>query len=511
MTNPLNRSKEFLRGKVDGPFWVIVLLFILSRLVVFTFGVTYDDSEVSWFYQFLDIELLKHDLGTSLWHLHSQPPLLNLLAGLGLKMPPPIGWWFWNVLYLLLGMGQVLLLFDGLKRLGTWPWIAVGFVSVYMVSPAVLLFENLFFYPYPSAALLIFCAWLLIRHLQNPDRLGLFIFFLVCALLPLLRSIFHLVWIVAVVMIVAIGCSLTWRKTLLVAIIPLLLVTGWYTKNLLLFNSFSGSSWMGMNFARATVFRLPDQTREDWIEEGILSEISRIGPFSPIENYEGIIEKPPITGVACLDNPAKSETISNFNHIAWIDVSKRYETDAWTTVRLDPVRWIGNVADGFLIYFRPTQEFALRSANQSAIEGWEKFYDRWITWQVSESRLNDAVEDRLSFLERLKSCSWMWILLHFGSCFYGIYQVMIGMKGATEARNRAVVYAFLTFNIVYIAMVGNMFEYGENNRFRFMADPLVLLITGSAICDRKKFLGKLKTRRLNINRHASVQTNHAPD
>ena len=37
---------------------------------------------------------------------------------------------------------------------------------------------------------------------------------------------------------------------------------------------------------------------------------------------------------------------------------------------------------------------------------------------------------------------------------------------------------FLLINIIYVTLAGNFFEMGENNRFRFVIDPFVLIILG---------------------------------
>jgi len=291
--------------RISSPLVALILFFLLSRLYFWGVGVAFNDSELGWFFQFLGVDLLENDLLRSLWHLHAQPPLLNLLAGIGLKLGQPLGWWFWKLLYLFMGLVQTFCLYDTLKRLGARPWISAGIVSVYMIGPAIVLFENWLFYPYPAATLLILAAWLLTVHSRRRDPGTLFLFFVVCSLLPLLRSLFHLLWLIGVVLVLLAIRTAPPKKILLAAALPLLLVAGWYAKNLILFDSFSGSSWMGMNFARATVFRLPDETREDWIEEGVLSEISSIGPFSPLSRYEPVIGEAAPTGIPCLDRPLR--------------------------------------------------------------------------------------------------------------------------------------------------------------------------------------------------------------
>ncbi len=56
------------------PLVILVGLFVASRLIAWTAGVRFDDSTLTWYWQFLDVELLRQDLARSLWYLHAQPP-----------------------------------------------------------------------------------------------------------------------------------------------------------------------------------------------------------------------------------------------------------------------------------------------------------------------------------------------------------------------------------------------------------------------------------------------------
>ncbi|HET7523739.1 MAG TPA: hypothetical protein VFJ79_06310, partial [Acidimicrobiales bacterium] len=65
----------------------VTTAFVVSRVAYMAAGVRFDASalhpatatQVQW--QLLPLGLLRHDLGRSLWNLHSQPPLYNLFCG----------------------------------------------------------------------------------------------------------------------------------------------------------------------------------------------------------------------------------------------------------------------------------------------------------------------------------------------------------------------------------------------------------------------------------------------
>ncbi len=69
--------------------WLALLalsaVFVGFRLWFAHAGGSYIASPLDSAKQFLDPALLQHDLLSSLWYLHSQPPLFNLFLGLVLK------------------------------------------------------------------------------------------------------------------------------------------------------------------------------------------------------------------------------------------------------------------------------------------------------------------------------------------------------------------------------------------------------------------------------------------
>ena len=56
-----------------------------------------------------------------------------------------------------------------------------------------------------------------------------------------------------------------------------------------------------------------------------------------------------------------------------------------------------------------------------------------------------------------------------------------GWAGRGLDRTQRLVVAFMCFNIAFVALVGNLLELGENNRFRFETDPLSLCLLGLVI------------------------------
>ena len=68
--------------------WAVVAAGILSRLWYRSRGVRFSADPLNYYIQFLDPQLLRHDLLRSLFYMRDQPPLFNGFLGLVLKLFP---------------------------------------------------------------------------------------------------------------------------------------------------------------------------------------------------------------------------------------------------------------------------------------------------------------------------------------------------------------------------------------------------------------------------------------
>ena len=128
---------------------------------------------------------------------------------------------------------------------------------VLTVGPGTVMLENWLFYPYPATALLCTGALFLHRFLSGRRTLDGVVFVSMLTALALLLSFFHLIWLVLIL------AGLVWlqpasrRRTAVLCALPLALVLFWYGKNLVLFRSFSASSWLGFNLGKMVISRTP--------------------------------------------------------------------------------------------------------------------------------------------------------------------------------------------------------------------------------------------------------------
>ena len=264
---------------------VVIVAFVVSRLLAWWAGVRLDVSLLQWAWQMLDFDLLRHDLLRSLLYLHAQPPVANLIIGLGLKAEPfPLGLSIW-LLAITLGIATPCALLVTFRRLGVGLLLRTVLVVTYVVSPWSLLYEHFTSYEYIVAACLAGAMAFLVGFANTGRWWPLIGAFTLLGLVPLTRSLFHLGWLVVVVILVILTVPAYTRRALTVAIPALLVVVAWYAKNLVLFGTFSASTWFGMNVALMTTNALPPAPREVLIARGKLSPVARIRPFSPLDVY----------------------------------------------------------------------------------------------------------------------------------------------------------------------------------------------------------------------------------
>lgn len=457
-----------------GPPSFVILAFVVSRLLYIRAGLRFDNTPLRYYYQFVDPILLKTRLLESIWYLHSQPPLFNFITGLLYQRFSTQSRIF-HVLFLSLGLAFGLVLYWLGLRLGLRRWVSALLAGWFMVSPATVLYENLYFYTYPVAFILVLSALVLSRFLESEKLWWGAGFFGLAASACLIWGVFHLAWLLAVLVLVAVYYR-DWRRLVLVSLVPVLLVSGWYTKNLILFGTFGASSWAGMNLSHVTFLSplMPQSIRDNLVEQGKLSSYPVVEAFRSVEDYQDFMPVPPSREIPVLDEPLKSTEAINFNHTFYIDLSEMMFKDAITFIGTQPGLYLASVKQGFSIYFHSSSDYLLlKDKPTPQLEAW---------WDCSfYGQLNNYQGD---YSNRWKNdpmyVGWWLVAAYTAAVIYGL-KTFIG-RGESNRIFTAVV-TFITFTILYFTVMANFLDLGENNRFRFALDPLVLLLFGRLLQD----------------------------
>jgi hypothetical protein len=457
--------------------------FALSRLGFWWLGIRFDATPLGRFWQFVEPRLLTEDLWRSLYYLHSQPPLFNAFLGLALKLAGRHYAVVLSACYLVFGLALHLTLCALLLRLKVNRWVAVGAVLLFACSPAVILYENWLFYTYPMALTLAAGALFTHRLAEGGRFFDASMLFVLLAVAAFTRAIFHLAWLLLIVAVLACLLPKKRRLVLLVASPALLLLLVLYTKNWVEFGIPTSSSWVGMNLAKLTTFPLSPEERTSLVQEGRVSPLALIVPFSPLDRFPAEYRRPAGPDVPVLQRERKANGRVNYHHLGYVRVSMTYLADGLTLMKEFPGRYLGNVGRAWLHYLMPPTEYRFLRWNRRRILELDRIFSMTFYgadprhWRPQLRRLRD----RATVRELVRRCSWLWLVCGSFSLVYGILRAVRTPWRETGSLPERLTLLFVALQIVFVAVVGNALDLGENNRFRMMTDPLLFVLMTVAV------------------------------
>ena len=463
---------------------LMVGLFGLAHVAYYLKGVRFDVTPLAWYWQYLDPLLLRHKLAESLLYLHSQPPLFNLLLGTALKLFPGHLTLAFHAFYLSLGMMLYGTVFAIMRRLGISRVTALVLSTWFMVSPSFVLYEHWLFYTLPVATLLALSVLLFFDLLDKQRTWQALCFFGLLFVLCAIRTTFHLLYYLSVLGALLILCRLKRKMIVGTALVPLLLLASLYVKNLILFGEFAASSWTGMNLAATTVGQLPSHERESLVKQGKLSPVAMIPRFSGLESYpRGYRDGNGFRGIAALRQVRKSTGACNYNHLAYISISKRYLKDDLYVMAHRPKALLAGLLYSWYYYFQSTSGYFGLDANRGKVEPLDRTYDLvfygvvpWRVWLPVLARLFPGHSAGQPLIPR------PFVFLLVGLPLVLFWGMRLAVKSQQTAvalsRPQRMLILYACLNIIYVALVGSFFECGENERFRFEIDPLHVVLLG---------------------------------
>ena len=459
-------------------------MFVLSRLGYSLLGVRFDARPIQHYFQFIDPELLKHRLIESMYYLHVQPPGWNLYIGIFLKLFPGSYSAALHCAYLVLGLVTCWLVFYLMRVLAVSRGIALTLTAWFIVSPGVVLFENLLLYEYVVWFLLVAAAAVLWRYAAGGSLLWIVSFFVLLLALVFVRNFFHLIYVVAILAALAYLFKCRRKSVLLAAALPLLIALGLYTKNWILFGAFSGSTWLGMNMDTITAHQLTGSEARGLISRGTISPVALLDIGTPIELYRPYIQIPARTGIPVLDDCVTSTGATNFNCLAFRQVQRIYTRDGLALLRTYPVVYLRSFEAAWFTYFLPTSDFPSFDLNRPRIRAIDRF------WNIVFFGQFEDAGDRKNLRRLADRGASISLVLHTGVFLmiglpllwiWGIVYLVRGVRGGVLDRAPAILLGFLLFNIGYVTAIANLLSSFENNRYRFPIDAFYVVLLGVAI------------------------------
>jgi hypothetical protein len=471
-------------SKSPGIGCCVVALVLWSAVVNFGYwlaGVRFDVSPLTYFWQFLDPELLRHDLLRSLYYLHSQPPLYNLFVGIVLKAAPEHYAAVFHAVHLLIGLVFESCIFWLLVRLDVGRITATVMAALFVATPDFILYENVLFYSFMVAALVTLSAVFLFEFLRSRQTWAAAGFFVVLFLICGIRSLFHLGFFLLLVPVLALACRAQWRKVVLCAAIPGILLTSIYVKNYLVFGQFTASTWFGLNAWTMTTRNLADEDRKELVRRGVLTPISLIDREAPLEDFPATYrDASAFPQVPVLVAPRKSTGAVNMNHAGYIAICKAYGKDALAGLIHRPRSFLVGLGRAYFAYFKAAGDHMNCTNNRPYTEPLSSIVDYGLYGKIP----CDLSTIHGLPIHDVKNRHFVYVFLILGLPAIAIYGLILLVRGATGRAAGEFTTAqyglllYMLFVIAYVCLVGNSFENSENNRFRFNTDAFSLVLLG---------------------------------
>jgi hypothetical protein len=482
------RITSFLKRPIADRTACLVILacFAVSRVLYFLAGLRFEAARpLADFFQIVDPVLLRDRLFETAWYMHTQPPALNLFIGLVLKATPSIdaASVVFAVCWLVLGVLLSVLLYQLQREFSVYPVVAMLTTAWFIVSPGVVLFENLLIYEYPLLVMLLLATLALGRFVRTGKIVYAGTFFTALVLLAFTRSLFHLLWVVLVVA----GCLWASRaanrskSVWVLATLQVALVFGLFLKNYLLYGQFTSSTWLGVNLCTLTTHQLPDDLRQQLIRDGVISGASAVDAPASLRYYANYFHPVPKTGVPILDQDVDSTGRDNFNNLEYFQVYKYTAQDAKVVLKRYPQVLAKSMAVAWFTYFFPTGDFPDFRVNRPKIFGWDRafnvvFFGQW----------KDATDRKALRREGIGPG----LILYMGTYLVIALPLLFGYgcwrwwrAWTITPRDRAFLASlgFMLFNIFFVTGVANTLSSFENNRYRFPLDGYFVTLLGMAI------------------------------
>ncbi len=449
------------------PYWWAGAAFFVSLFIARLLGIRFAANGIEFLYQYLDPQILREDLLRGLYYLHAQPPLFNLFLGVVIKLFPEATTEAFAVIYMAMSLGLLVTMVWLMRRLGISDLVIAAMIPLFAWTPNFMVYGHWVFYTLPVSLLVLGMAAWLMAYIDSGRRWLVHLFSWTAALLMLTRALYHPLWFVAIVVGVSLLLQGEKRKAILVsAIAPLLVVNLVYLKNYIQVESYSGSSWLGMNLAKR--WPLSQAEMATLRGQGNLPPVWHRRPFREPDELRHLGYFAPENAVhPSLDEPYKTNGQPNFNHRDYAAISREMQRADVFLILHYPGRYLQRCVTAFLLYIQP---------GPNAV-------DFLVDYDFSRVHLLRDVLTRTVFLggpiqrpiRMLDPPLNLWVIVFPALVGFGLYRVFRG-----EMSQRPV-FAYAVTTILWVTLTSSLIEIGENDRMRWEVEPLLALLVGSAV------------------------------
>ena len=452
----------------------VLYWFVLDVTIVHDFG----PDKWGWFWQSLPTELLRTRATESIWYMHGQPPLWNILGAVLLKLFSSLHMQALQALHIGLGAAIAGMCVQIVGRVTQAPRLALATGLIVALHPALFLFEAYALYTTAAAFLVTSAAYLVTRAQEaaaarkdsggktHPGGRAALGFVAVVVALIMTRSVYHLILLVGTVPLAVLLIGRPTRRQFAVLLLLVLLPITWYGKNRVQYGFFGASSWYGMGLWRTAVFDQDPRLLDDLYDSGVLSPVVHVDAFAaPIEYRDlGYNEESAIRALS-------GDDAHNINIPA---ISRDYRSSAMRLIRASPTQYLRNVMTAYGNFATPSTSFAHLAGNRDRISQHAA---------IEQTLLGRPLVARLE--NKLGSG-------YYGSFYYLLFPAVLllyGFQITRKLRLRDTLQRirhdaaplFMATIVSYTIVIACAMELGENLRFKFVIEPVFLALSAIVV------------------------------
>jgi hypothetical protein len=462
---------------------------LVAYLSLCVSGQRFDTSYLNYGWQLIPWDILSNDPLRSVWYLHVQPPMWNLILGVAARVSPVSDAVTLQLVMAFFGFAGAWLAAVLARRLGLGRNWSVVVALVVTLNPEVLkgAFEPTYELAVGAMLLAVLVAIADLGHRANARR-SLIVVSIAVTLTVMTRSLYHPAWALLIVgyALWRVRSRIDRRVVAVVLAIPVVVVGAWMGKNEILYSRASMSSWFGMNLQRAVIPVLPKDQLDAMYEDGSISDIAMIGPFGNYGLYEDVVAPcEPAHSFRGNSEPMRTtdQWSPNFNYECFLPVFDQAGSDAWAVIREHPDTWLR----GRLWSLRTTVAVAVMPSES-----------RSILMRSLDTAYSVA---RVDYSGVLSTAGWgtpiygqLEARTDFGLLLIPLYGwvIVAGLLAAWRVLRRREneegdsrifddVLVVGAFTVLFTVLVGAAFELGEQARFRTMVDPIAWVMAAALI------------------------------
>lgn len=390
---------------------------------------------------------------------------------------------------LLLGLAAVISVYLLLIQLHVAPAFSFAISCVLLFNPAEIAFEFDPLYTEIVFALNCFIALAAVCYLKSKSRRSLYWFIGLAVCLTLTRSSYQWIWLVAMVAVLCWQLPEDRKRIQKAGLVGLLLTLIWPAKNYILFRHFTSSTWAPFSMAKHWQADRPGSPISTWLNENLLPTFSfpLTGSEKQFQHWLQMKWSVPPAGIPELDNIAKpTGGATNWNSLTMLRMHDAQMQDVSFLLRHDPKTYTLNAARGLKLYFEPSTGwlalFPEESVQYKRMASIDRIVRRFCcnVFGIPPESVISVNHDTTLMLHRSIKVRIQSICMGavLANSFVLLFVLSLSRCSLWEGnQDRKVAAMVITVTIMYGFLVSTLLEVGENMRFRFETQALVLAVT----------------------------------